>query len=133
MKTPIKVSIKVQRMIRTLSRMPILNYSTLKQDISLYSPIILWEFNYFIIPRFKISCFVLYLCRPRQFQLCSINRLSKLSFIIFRIYLRFGFELAWHKLWGFSFLLLALLNTYGTAFGQAVLFDENCSLIGSNI
>ena len=51
----------------------------LKLDISLYSPTIVWEFNYFIITIFKISCFVLYLWSPGYFQLCLINRLSELS------------------------------------------------------
>ena len=55
--------------------MSFLNGHTLKQDIFLFSPIILWEFNYFIILRFKFSCFVLY------FRLCLINRLSKLCLL----------------------------------------------------
>ena len=87
----IKVSIKLKRIIGT--RMSILNGPALKKDISLYSSINLWEFTYFIILRFKISRFVLYLWSPRYLQLYLINRLSKLSFIIFRGYLRFGFEL----------------------------------------
>ena len=58
METPIKVSIKVHRIIGTLSRMSILNKPTLKYNI-LYSPIILREFNYFVIQGFKISRFVL--------------------------------------------------------------------------
>ena len=90
----IKVSIKVQRIIGTYSRMSILNYPPLKEDISLYSRIILWEINYFIILRFKISRFPLYLWSPRYLQMCFINRLSKLSFITFRGYLQFEFELA---------------------------------------
>ena len=62
--------------------------------MSLYSPIVLWEFKYFIMLKFKIFRFVLYLWSPRYFRLCLVNRLSKLSFITFRVYLRFGFELA---------------------------------------
>ena len=90
----IKVSIKIQRIIGTYSGMSILYYPALKEDISLYNPIILWEINYFIILRFKISRFPLYLWSPRYFQMCFINRLSKLSFITFRVYLQFEFELA---------------------------------------
>ena len=95
-----------ERIIGILSRMSILNDSALEQDISLYSPIILPEFNCFIILRFKITRFVLYLWRPRYLQLILINRLSKLSFIIFRVCLCFGFELAQHKLQLFGSLLI---------------------------
>ena len=92
MKTPIKISIKVQRIIGTLSRMSILNNATLKQDVFLYSSFVLQELNYFIILRFKISCFILYLWSPRYFKLCLRNRLSNLSFFIFTVYFCFGFE-----------------------------------------
>ena len=72
----------------------------------LYSRIILWEFNYFIILRLIIFRFVLYFWSPRYFQLCLINKLSKVSFIIFRVYFRLGFELAQHKFQHFSSLLI---------------------------
>ena len=88
---PIKVSIKVQRIIGSLECQFLMTLPL--NRIFLYSPIILWEFNYFIILGFKISRFVLYLWSPRYFQLCLINILSKIRFIIFRVYFRFGFEL----------------------------------------
>ena len=47
-KTPIKASIKVQGINGTLSRMSILNVSTLNDLKSLYNPIILREFNYLL-------------------------------------------------------------------------------------
>ena len=109
MKKPIKISITVQRINETLSRMSILNNPSLKQDVSLCSSIILCEFRYYVILRFKISPFVLCLWSPRCFQLCLINRLSKLSFIKFRVQLHFGFELAQHRLQSFCSLLLLRL------------------------
>ena len=139
MKTPIKISIKVHRIIGTLSRMSNLNNATLKQSVFLYSSFVLQELNYFIILRFKISCFILYLWSPRYFQLCLINRLSNLSFIIFRVYFcfgfefvfiecfRFGFELAQYKLQCFCCLFIksycqrSLINT--TAPHLATLFN----------
>ena len=95
----------MQRIIETLSRISFLNNPSLKQDVSLCSPIILQEFRYYVILRFKISRFVLCLWSPRCFQLCLINRLSKLSFIKFRGQLHFGFELAQHKRQPFCSLL----------------------------
>ena len=139
MKTPIKISIKVQRIIGTLSRMSILNNATLKQGVFLYSSFVLQELNYFIILRFKISCFILYLWSPRYFKLCLRNRLSNLSFFIFtvyfcfgfefvfRVYFRFGFELAQYKLQCFCCLFIksycqrSLIVT--TARHLATLFD----------
>ena len=53
--------------------------------ISLYSPIILWEFNCFVILRVKFSLFALYFSSPRYLQLFLLNRLSNLSIIRFRI------------------------------------------------
>ena len=92
MKMLLKVSISTQRIIGTFSRVSIFNILVLKQDICLYSPIILWEFNYVTIMRFKGSCFVFYLWIRRYFRLCLINR--------FRIYLdlRFGFKMDQHNL-----------------------------------
>ena len=55
MKTPIKVSIRVQRLELFLEGQSLMTL------LSLYSPIILWEFNYFIILRFKNFRIVLYL------------------------------------------------------------------------
>ena len=63
----IKVSIKVQRIIRNLSRISILINLDVKWDISLYSPIKSWEFNNLIILKFKISHFVLHLWSSKYF------------------------------------------------------------------
>ena len=131
MKTLIKVSIKVHRIIGINSRMSIVNDPALKYDISSYSPIILWKLDYFIMLRLKflVLCYIYGVSDtslPKKcsfsfsflriwshllkkslmqnftlllwFHLCLINWLSKLSFIIFRVYLRFGFEQAWHRL-----------------------------------
>ena len=73
MKTPIKVSIRVQRLELFLEGQSLMTL------LSLYRPIILWEFNYFIILRFKNFRIVLYLWSPKHFQLSFINRLSKIS------------------------------------------------------
>ena len=57
MKMPKKFSTKVQKITGTCSRMSVLNDPEFKQDIYLFSPIVLWEYNHFIILRLKFFSF----------------------------------------------------------------------------